>query len=89
MQIIEPTKDKAVGHEAGTDVTGTVSNLGEKSLWLFDLSESPEGGFAYYLASDRVPVVNGEWGVHNGPIGSEGLLAVSSGFGRFGPGVAG
>ena len=61
VQILEPTKDKSVGYEAGTEVKGTAFNLGSKSLWLFQLSESPRKGLAYHIASDLMPVVNGEW----------------------------
>jgi hypothetical protein len=74
VHIIEPSKreEKEVGREAGTEVAGTASNLGEKSLWLFNLSGSPGGRFAYYLKSNRVPVVNGEWSAQDRPIGGPG-----------------
>lgn len=70
VQILEPTKDKSVGYEAGTEVKGNAFNLGNKSLWLFQLSESPRGGVAYYIASDLIPVVNGEWSTQVNQIGS-------------------
>jgi hypothetical protein len=74
VHIIEPTKreEKEVGREAGAEVTGTASNLGEKSLWLFNLSGIPGGRSAYYLKSNRVPVVNGEWSAQDRPIGGPG-----------------
>jgi hypothetical protein len=70
VQIVEPIKDKSVGYEAGTEVKGTAFNLGNKSLWLFQLSESPQGGLAYYIASELIPVVNGEWSTQVNQIGS-------------------
>lgn len=72
VRIIEPAQGARVGYQAGTDVRGTASNLGGRSLVLFNVGSDPQGDRAYYTASDPLLVINGEWGVHVGPIGSPG-----------------
>ena len=65
-----PTEGQAIVGKDGAVVSGTVHDVGDDSIWVFDIAMSPTSGNTYYLSSDGpVAKSNSTFSVVDKPIG--------------------